>query len=198
MLKPVPGMGNKSKSEALYFSKKSPKFRGYEDYMENVNFCDNGPNPAFTEYLDWMTVQWGKNGSKLLNDGVIDFLGLPPKLKNLASWMKLDVEPEKKSEELKGFHSQVPHELLCDPTIPHAAVRLYAIYHKFCRIKNLAKRPKTYVGKKKISELMGVSEVYIWTYTKLLQERDWIEVKYRKGTTNIVILNGTPNIKNEK
>lgn len=131
-------------------------------------------------------------------EDAIAFLGEPPKLEDLPEWLIGEQEIEKKEETLEGFYSQVPHELICDPTIPHAAVRLYAVYHKFCKVKDLSKRPKTFVSKKKIGKLMGGSEVYVWMNTKLLEQRGWLEVKSRKGTTNIITLYDTPYNKNSE
>lgn len=99
---------------------------------------------------------------------------------------------EKNTEKLRGFHSQIPHELLCDPDIPHAAVRIYAIYHKFCKVKDLSNKPTTFVSRKTIGKHMGVSEVYIWKLRKLLEHKGWINVKVRKGKSNIITLYGIP------
>ncbi|MGD8540395.1 MAG: hypothetical protein PVI66_16910 [Candidatus Aminicenantes bacterium] len=121
----------------------------------------------------------------------IAFLGPPPKIEDLPDWMKMK-DHEKNTEKLRGFHSQIPHELLCDPDVPHAAVRLYAVYHKFCKVKDLSKKPTTFVGRKTIRKHMGVSEVYIWKLTKLLERKGWVDIEVRKGKSNIITLYGIP------
>jgi len=121
----------------------------------------------------------------------IAFLGIQPKNEDLPDWMKMK-DHEKNAEKLRCFHSQIPHELLCDPDISHAAVRLYAIYHKFCKVKNLSKKPTTFVSKKTIGMLMGASEVYIWELTRLLERKGWLDVKPRKGKSNIITLYNMP------
>jgi len=118
-----------------------------------------------------------------------DFLGNPPSQEELPDWLR---ESNAKMEQFEGLFSQVPHGLLCDPTVPHAAVRLFALYHKFCKVKDLRKNPTTFVSKKTIGKYMGASEWYIWHCTKLLEQKGWLSITHRKGTSNIITLFDKP------
>lgn len=118
-----------------------------------------------------------------------DFLGNPPSQEDLPDLLR---ETEKKMEQFEGLFSQVPHGLLCDPTVPHAAVRLFALYHKFCKVKNLRKNPTTFVGKKAIGKYMGASQWYIWHNTKLLEQKGWLSITHHKGTSNKITLFNKP------
>jgi len=118
-----------------------------------------------------------------------DFLGNSPSQEDLPDWLR---ESEIKMEQFEGLFSQVPHGLLCDPTVPHAAVRLFALYHKFCKVKDLRRNPTTFVSKKTLGKYMGASEWYIWHCTKLLEQKGWLSITHRKGTSNIITLSDKP------
>lgn len=142
---------------------------GYKRYSIKLHFYTDKEKYTDDSY-------WQLDFPIPTQEEAIAFLGPPPKSEDLPDWMKTK-DHEKNAERLRGFHSQIPHELLCDPDISHAAVRLYAVYHKFCKFKDLTKKPTTFVGRKTIGKHMGVSEVYIWKLTRLLERKGWLDVE---------------------
>ncbi len=131
--------------------------------------------------LDLLSSDFPNPSPKEIND----FLGSPPSQEDLPDWLK---EKDRKTEQFEGFFSQVPHALLCDPSVPHAAVRLFALYQKYCKVNDLRKNPSTFVSKKTIGKYMGVSEWYIWYNTKLLEQKGWLSITRQKGISNIIKL----------
>lgn len=182
--------GRKYFKKSFFRSRKNPNHYKSPDYWESLK--------RHTQELE---EEWGRFGSKVSLEQIINFLGPPPQWEDLPEWItgeKRDEDKERKNEErLEGLFSQIPHDLLCNPEIPMAARLLFCVYHKFCPEKNLKKRPRTFVGRKKVAAILGISLVYLWELNRCLANWGWIEVIPRKGRSNITILNPWPIIRGE-
>lgn len=119
------------------------------------------------------------------------------KRKSKAESLYLQNKEELLEEENKGtavfwegpYYAQIPEDLVRDSKIPHAAVRLYGIYHTFAQSKRLMSNPRTFVSQETIAKCMGVNYVRVSIWTKHLEDTGWLAINRRgQGKSNIIIL----------
>ena len=90
------------------------------------------------------------------------------------------------------FFAQIPQELIRDPIIPHAAVRLWGIYHTYAQnTKDLKLNPLTFVSQETVAKDMGVHRNRVSYWTRYLEREGWLTV-IRRGLnkSNVIILHG--------
>ena len=96
--------------------------------------------------------------------------------------------------------AQVPQALIRDPEIPHAAVRLYGIYHTYAQnTKDLRNRPSPFVSQKKIAKDMGIHRNRISYWTQYLHGKGWLTIKRRGwNRSNEIMLHGKRKMRRQQ
>lgn len=109
----------------------------------------------------------------------------------------IEEEPRENTRPQRGYSvrtdyplfAQTPQELMRDPNMPDAAVRLYGVYHTYAPNKDLRNRPDTFVSQATIAKDMGKGRDRVSYWTQYLHEKGWLTIKKRgQGNTNIIIL----------
>jgi len=92
------------------------------------------------------------------------------------------------------YYAMIPQELIRDPNAPHAAVRLFGVYHTYAHrenTKDLMKNPVTFASQERIAKDVGIHRTRVSFWTRYLEKEGWITV-IRRGwnKSNIIILHG--------
>jgi hypothetical protein len=120
-------------------------------------------------------------------------------LKNEREWHaeETDEEQARRDRSLTvlydgPYFALIPQDLLRDPEMPHAAVRLWALYHSYSQnTKDLRHRPATFVGQEVLSHDMGIDRHQITRHTRVLEQNGWLDsVRRGLGKTNLIVLRG--------
>ncbi len=87
--------------------------------------------------------------------------------------------------------AQIPQALIRDPNIPHAAIRLYGIYHSYTENKDLRNRPNPFVSQERVARNMGIGRDRVSYWTNFLKKEGWLTIRRRGlNKTNEIILHG--------
>lgn len=109
---------------------------------------------------------------------------------DLKDWLEGE-ESKQGSEIIQCFvnFAQISNEVLLDKNLSDSAVRLWGIYHKYSRRKNLNKDiPVTFVKQKTIASDLGWSERKVRKANRELREAGYIRIKNRGWMSNLIFL----------